>query len=88
MSQGPKVVERRWIILAQGLAGWLAALDGSYWSRRRVPLAPVQMLGDSATLSGPPPSPPSKPPASAPFVPSEKAGIAITRGGRSQPCPS
>jgi len=81
MSQGPKVVERRWIILAQdgrhvtmgrvaapseaeveavgaalvaqGLAGWLATLDGSYWSGRRVTLAPVQMLGDSATLDWP-----------------------------------
>jgi len=61
MSQGTKVLERRWIILAQdgrhvtmgraappsdaeiaaaaaalaaqGLAGWLAMLDGNYWSR-------------------------------------------------------
>ena len=81
MSQIPKVVERRWIILAQdgrhvtmgraappsdaeigaaaaaltaqGLAGWLTTLDGSYWSRRRVTLAPVQMLGDDAALDWP-----------------------------------
>ena len=81
MSQGPKVVEKRWIILAQdgrhvtmgraappsvaevetaaaaltaqGLAGWLATLDGSYWSRRRVTLGPVQMLGDGTTLDWP-----------------------------------
>ncbi|CAH0163252.1 hypothetical protein [Roseomonas sp. CECT 9278] len=38
---------------AQGLAGWLATLDGNYWSRRRVTLAPVQMLGDEATLNWP-----------------------------------
>ena len=81
MSQIPKGVERRWIILApdgrhvtmgraappsdaeveaaaaalvaQGLAGWLATLDGNYWSRRRVALAPVQMLGDGASLNWP-----------------------------------
>jgi len=81
MSQGPKVLERRWIILAQDgrhvtmgraappseteveaaaaaltaqrLAGWLATLDGNYWSRRRVTLAPVQMLGDGAALDWP-----------------------------------
>ncbi len=81
MSQGPKVVEKRWIIIAQdgrhvtmgraappseaeveaasaalavqGLAGWLTILDGNYWSRRRVALAPVQMLGDGAGLDWP-----------------------------------
>ena len=37
-------------LAAQGLAGWLATLDGNYWSHRRVALAPVQMLGDGATL--------------------------------------
>jgi hypothetical protein len=37
-------------LAAQGLAGWLATLDGYYWSRRRVALAPVQMLGDGATV--------------------------------------
>jgi hypothetical protein len=37
-------------LAAQGLAGWLATLDGNYWSRRRVALAPAQMLGDSAAL--------------------------------------
>jgi hypothetical protein len=37
-------------LAAQGLAGWLATLDGNYWSRRRVALAPVQLLGDDATL--------------------------------------
>jgi len=40
-------------LAAQGLAGWLATLDGNYWSRRRVVLAPVQMLGDGATLDWP-----------------------------------
>ena len=81
MSQGPKVLKRRWIILAQdgrhvtmgraappteaeveaaaaaltaqGLAGWLATLDGNYWSRRRVTLGPVQILGDGAGLDWP-----------------------------------
>jgi hypothetical protein len=37
-------------LAAKGLAGWLATLDGNYWSRRRVALAPVQMLGDDTTL--------------------------------------
>jgi len=40
-------------LTAQGLAGWLATLDGNYWSRRRVALAPVQILGDSDTLDWP-----------------------------------
>jgi hypothetical protein len=40
-------------LAAQGLAGWLATLDGNYWSRRRVALAPVQTLGDGATLDWP-----------------------------------
>ncbi len=37
-------------LAAQGLAGWLATLDGNYWSRRRVTLASVQTLGDGAAL--------------------------------------
>jgi len=37
-------------LTAQGLAGWLATLDGDYWSRRRVALTPLQILGDGATL--------------------------------------
>ena len=37
-------------LVAQGLAGWLATLDGNYWTRRRVALAPVQILGVNATL--------------------------------------
>ena len=40
-------------LAAQGLAGWLSTLDGNYWSRRRVALAPVQTLGDGATLDWP-----------------------------------
>ncbi len=40
-------------LAAKGLAGWLATLDGNYWSRRRVTLALVQMLGDGATLDWP-----------------------------------
>ena len=37
-------------LATQGLAGWLATLDGDYWGRGRVTLAPVQTLGDSASL--------------------------------------
>ena len=40
-------------LAAQGLAGWLATLDGNYWSRRRIALAPVQMVGDGASLDWP-----------------------------------
>jgi len=40
-------------LTAQGLAGWLATLDGDYWSRRRVALTPLQILGDGATLDWP-----------------------------------
>jgi len=40
-------------LASQGLAGWLATLDGNYWSRRRVALTPIQMLGDGATLDWP-----------------------------------
>ena len=40
-------------LAAQGLAGWLATLDGNYWSRRRVAIAPVQILGDGASLDWP-----------------------------------
>jgi hypothetical protein len=40
-------------LAAQGLAGWLATLDGDYWSRRRAALAPVQILGDCASLDWP-----------------------------------
>jgi hypothetical protein len=38
---------------AQGLAGWLATLDGAYWGRGRVTLAPVQTIGAAATLDWP-----------------------------------
>jgi len=40
-------------LTAQGLTGSLAPLDGNYWSRRRVTLAPLQMLGDCAPLDWP-----------------------------------
>ena len=40
-------------LAAQGLAGWLTTLDGNYWSRRRIALAPVQMLSDGAMLDWP-----------------------------------
>ncbi len=40
-------------LAAQGLAGWLATLDGNYWSRRRVALTAIQMLGNSASLDWP-----------------------------------
>lgn len=33
----------------QGLAGWIATLDGDYWGRGRVTLAPVQTIGAGAT---------------------------------------
>jgi len=36
-----------------GAKGWLATLDGTYWSRSRVALAPVQLLGDGASLDWP-----------------------------------
>ena len=38
---------------AQGLAGWVATLDGDYWSRRRVTVWQVQILGGGATLDWP-----------------------------------
>jgi hypothetical protein len=37
-------------LAAQGLAGWLATLDGDYWGRGRVTLEPVQTIGAAATL--------------------------------------
>jgi len=40
-------------LVAQDMFGWLATLDGNYWTRRRVALAPVQILGDSAALDWP-----------------------------------
>ena len=50
---GAEIAAAAAAVTAQGLAGWLATLDGNYWSRRRVALAPVQMLGDSNTLDWP-----------------------------------
>lgn len=35
---------------AQCLAGWIATLDGDYWGRGRVTLAPVQAIGAAAAL--------------------------------------
>lgn len=40
-------------LAAQGLAGWLATLDGDYWGRGRVTLAPVQIIGATAELDWP-----------------------------------
>lgn len=37
----------------QGLAGWIATLDGDYWGCGRVTLAPVQTIGADATLDWP-----------------------------------
>ena len=37
----------------QGLAGWIATLDGDYWGRRRVTLAPVHTIGAAAALDWP-----------------------------------
>ncbi|WP_135468401.1 hypothetical protein [Crenalkalicoccus roseus] len=39
---------------SQGLTGWIATLDGDYWGRGRVTLAPVQTIGAAATLDWPP----------------------------------
>lgn len=38
---------------AQGPAGWIATLDGDYWSRGRVTLAPVQIIGAAEALDWP-----------------------------------
>jgi hypothetical protein len=38
---------------AQGLGGWIVTLDGSYWGRGSVTLAPVQTIGADATLDWP-----------------------------------
>ena len=40
-------------LAAQGLAGWLATLEGDYWGRGRVTLAPAQTLDDAASLDWP-----------------------------------
>jgi hypothetical protein len=37
----------------EALAGWTATLDGGSWGRRRVTLAPVQIIGAAATLDWP-----------------------------------
>ena len=37
-------------LATQGLAGWLATLEGDYWSRGRVELAPMQIIGTSVAL--------------------------------------
>jgi hypothetical protein len=38
---------------AQGLGGWIVTIDGSYWSRGRVMLGPVQTIGVAADLDWP-----------------------------------
>jgi hypothetical protein len=38
---------------AQGLGGWIVAMDGSYWSRGGVALAPVQTIGADVALDWP-----------------------------------
>jgi hypothetical protein len=40
-------------LAAQGLGGWIATLDGSYWSRSRVTLAAVQRIGAATPLDWP-----------------------------------
>jgi hypothetical protein len=37
----------------QGLAGWIASLDGEYWGRRPMTLAAVQAIGATTTLDSP-----------------------------------
>ncbi|MBS7789396.1 hypothetical protein KTR66_05290 [Roseococcus sp. SDR] len=37
----------------QGLAGWIATLDGAYWGRARVTLTPVRTIGADTTLDWP-----------------------------------
>jgi hypothetical protein len=40
-------------LAAQGLGGWIVTMDGSYWGRGRVTLAPVQVIGVAAELDWP-----------------------------------
>lgn len=37
----------------QGLAGWIATLDGDYWGRGQLTLAPTQTIGADATPDWP-----------------------------------
>ncbi len=38
------------VLAAQGLAGWLATLEGDYWGRGRVELAPMQIIGTPVAM--------------------------------------
>jgi len=40
-------------LAAQGLGGWIATLDGSYWDNGRLTLAPVQTIGVATDLNWP-----------------------------------
>jgi hypothetical protein len=40
-------------LAAQGLGGWVVTLDGSYWGRGGVTLAPVRTIGVAADLDWP-----------------------------------
>lgn len=40
-------------LAAQGLGGWIAMMDGGYWSRGSVTLAPAHSIGAAASLDWP-----------------------------------
>jgi hypothetical protein len=41
----PEVVAASDALAAQGLSGWLARMQGDYYSRRKVTLEPLQRIG-------------------------------------------
>jgi hypothetical protein len=71
-------------LAAQGLAGWLATLDGDYWGRRRVTITPVRTIGSVAVLDWPVAAPPRSPPSAQRNAPVVRTGTA----GDTPPCPS
>lgn len=40
-------------LTAQGLGGWVVKIDGSYWGRGGVTLAPVQAIGADVAVNWP-----------------------------------
>jgi hypothetical protein len=40
-------------LAAEGLGGWIVTMDGSYWGRGGVTLAPVHTIGADVTLDWP-----------------------------------
>jgi len=51
-ASGQSTAIRNGVKAARG--AWIATLDGDYWGRGRVTLAPVQTIGAAATLDWPP----------------------------------